>query len=170
MTTNAAPPGWHPDPANPTGAMRWWDGAAWSDQTQPVSPPAAQYGSPATQYGSPAPQYGPPAAQYGPPTAQYGSAGAPYGSPGVPAGMPGRRGRGFALGANAGFRQRNTLSLTAIGVVIVYVLLAVTTRFVIFGIFPVFLSIRATRRREPLAPLAIAAAVIAVLVAILALR
>jgi hypothetical protein len=82
----------------------------------------------------------------------------------------GQRGRGYGVGAGVGFRQRNTLSLTAIGVVALYVLLALTTRFVLLGIFPVLMSIRATRRREPLAPLAIAAAVIAVLVAILALR
>jgi uncharacterized protein DUF2510 len=146
MTTNAAPPGWHPDPANPTGAMRWWDGAAWSDQTQPVSPAST------AQYGQPGPQYGP---------------ATPYGSA-VPSGATGRR--GYGVGAGVGFRQRNTLSLTAIGVVALYVLLALTTRFVLLGIFPVLMSIRATRRREPLAPVAIAAAVIAVVVAVLALR
>jgi hypothetical protein len=47
-----------------------------------------------------------------------------------------------------------------------YVLLAVTTHFVLIGIVPVMASIRAVRRREPLAPLAVVAAVVAVVVGI----
>jgi hypothetical protein len=42
------PPGWHPDPAG-TGRLRWWDGAAWTDQFSappPVSPYTAPYASP----------------------------------------------------------------------------------------------------------------------------
>lgn len=35
--TPPTPPGWYPDGQ---GAIRWWDGQAWTDQTQPVAPPA----------------------------------------------------------------------------------------------------------------------------------
>jgi hypothetical protein len=58
MSTNTAPPGWHPDPSNPTGALRWWDGASWTDQTQQQAAPAANPGYP----GYPAPNY--PATNY----------------------------------------------------------------------------------------------------------
>lgn len=27
---SAAPAGWHPDPWNPVGALRWWDGETWT--------------------------------------------------------------------------------------------------------------------------------------------
>ena len=36
MNTTAVPPGWHPDPSNPGGALRWWDGSAWTAHTHPV--------------------------------------------------------------------------------------------------------------------------------------
>ena len=43
MTTAAAPQGWYPDPQNQS-QLRWWDGANWGNQTQPVGTPAASTG------------------------------------------------------------------------------------------------------------------------------
>lgn len=40
-TTGGQPAGWHPDPSNPNGALRWWDGSRWTDhvyQGPPSSP------------------------------------------------------------------------------------------------------------------------------------
>ena len=31
----AAPPGWHPDPWDPVGHVRWWDGTKWTGWTHP---------------------------------------------------------------------------------------------------------------------------------------
>jgi hypothetical protein len=63
------------------------------------------------------------------------------------------------------FAQRNSLSLSALGVVAVYIALAVVTHFVLIGVVPVLLAVRAVQRRETLAPLAIVAAAAAVVVA-----
>ena len=132
MNTAAAPPGWHPDPSNPGGALRWWDGTAWTTHTHPVAASAPQAVAITSNYGN----------------ANYGSTYAP---------------------ANLSFAQRNRHSLTAIGVVALYVLLAATTHFVLIGIVPVMLSVRAIKAKETLAPAAVAAAVIAVVVAFAAL-
>jgi hypothetical protein len=141
MTTNAAPPGWHPDPSNPAGGLRWWDGMTWTQHTQqPPTTVAAPYGSATAPYGS------------------NGSVAAPYGSV-APAYAP----------ANLSFAHRNSLSLIAIGVVVIYILLAVSTHVVLLGIFPVLMSVRATKRREALAPVAVVAALVAVGVAIITL-
>jgi Protein of unknown function (DUF2510) len=63
-------------------------------------------------------------------------------------------------------RGANQASFTAIGVAALYVLVAVTTHFVLIGIVPLIASIRAVRRRERLAPLAIVAAAVALVVGI----
>jgi hypothetical protein len=132
MSTNTAPPGWHPDPSNPSAGFRWWDGTAWTNHTQ-QSPTAVA---------------------------------APYGlAPGGP--HPYAAG----LGQNqVGFARRNSKSLTAIGVVALYIVIALSTRVVFVGVLPVLMAVRATRQKEQLAPVAIVAAVIAVAVAFLALR
>ena len=72
--------------------------------------------------------------------------------------------------AKLSFAQQNRHSLTALAVVVVYVLLAVTTHFVLIGIVPVVMSIRAIRAKEKLAPLAVCGAIVAVLVAFAALQ
>jgi hypothetical protein len=69
-----------------------------------------------------------------------------------------------------GFAKRNSKSLTAIGVVAIYIVLALSTGIVFIGILPVLMAVRATKRKEQLAPVAIVAAVIAVGVAFLAFR
>jgi len=158
MNTAAAPPGWHPDPSNPSGALRWWDGRAWTAHTHPAAgnvqqPAATPQQSVPTAVAAPqvaawpgrsttiTPNYG---------TTSYGSS--PYAS------------------ANLTLAQRNKHSLTAIGVVVLYVLLAVTTHFVLIGIVPIVLSVRAIKAKESLAPAAVGAAVVAVLVAFAALQ
>lgn len=157
--TNAAPPGWHPDPSNPGGALRWWDGSAWTTHTHQAAPNALQavatvaFALP-TQAGAPAPARPWPG---GGATIVPNYGGASYG------------GSAYAS-ANVSFAQRNRHSLTAIGVVALYVLLAMTTRFVLIGIVPVMLSIRAIKAKETLAPAAVAAAVVAVVVAFAALK
>ena len=119
--------------------MRWWDGATWTEHTQ--QPAAAAYASAAPAYASAGTAYGPAAPAY------------------APAYAP----------ANLSFAHRNSLSLIAIGVVAVYILLAVSTHVVLLGIFPILMSVRATKRREALGPVAVIAALIAVGVAIIAL-
>jgi hypothetical protein len=58
--------------------------------------------------------------------------------------------------------ERNRTTLTALAVVVGYLVLAKTTGIVLLGIFPVMLSIRAFQRKEQLAPLALLAAAVAV--------
>jgi hypothetical protein len=60
----------------------------------------------------------------------------------------------------------NHYALITLGVVALYIVIAVETRFVVIGILPLGLSLRSKRAGEPLAPVAIAAAVIAILVAL----
>jgi hypothetical protein len=72
--------------------------------------------------------------------------------------------------AQPSFAKRNSLSLVAIAIVAVYVLLALTTRVVLLGIFPVIMAVRATRSKEQLAPIAVVAAAIAVGIAFIALK
>lgn len=58
--------------------------------------------------------------------------------------------------------DRNRTTLTALAVVVGYLVLAKTTGIVLLGIFPVMLSIRAFQRKEQLAPVALLAAAVAV--------
>jgi hypothetical protein len=158
MTTNAAPPGWHPDPSNPGGALRWWDGIAWTHHTQ--QPAAVRAAVPTEQ------QSGACAAPAAWPNAGSATAGG-YPTSGYPTG-------GYPTGTHGQAQQlsyvkQNSLSFTVMGVVAVYILLAMSTHIVVLGILPVVLSVRAVRQREALAPVAVIAAIVAVLVAFAAL-
>jgi hypothetical protein len=144
MTTNAAPPGWHPDPSNPGGALRWWDGIAWTHHTQQPAGSATAGGFPTGGY----------------PTGGYPTGGYPTG--GYPTGA-------YGQAQQLSFAKQNSLSFTVMGVVALYILLAMSTHIVVLGILPVVLSVRAVRRREPLAPVAVIAAIVAVGVAFAAL-
>lgn len=33
--SGAAPAGWHPDPSDPSGGLRWWDGDRWTQHVRP---------------------------------------------------------------------------------------------------------------------------------------
>lgn len=177
--SSAPPPGWHPDPADPGASQRWWDGTQWTEHTRagqaaPAAPswPAASSSQPPSwpPVGG-ANGYQPPSGGYGYP----GAGGAPNGGPpyGGPAyGGPAYGGSPYGGGApvqQASFARRNQSSLVAIGVSVLYVLVALSSRIVFFGIVPILTSIRAFRAREALAPVALVAAIVSVVVAIAAL-
>jgi uncharacterized protein DUF2510 len=153
MSSTDTPPGWHPDPENPTLSMRWWDGTQWTSDVRPI--PARTTPPPLDQ------AYPPPGAGGYGPGGPYGSQG--YGHPHRPFG-----GSGMQMG-QATFARRNQRSLTAAGVAALYIIIAITTRIVLFGIFPLILSVRAWQARETLAPLAIAVTVVAIIVGFTAL-
>ncbi len=73
---------------------------------------------------------------------------------------PGRRLRLGPRRAVGAFRYRNAISLSAIGLTLVYVAIAFVVHFLILGFVPALVAVRALRRREPLARLAILVAVI----------
>ena len=153
MSTNLPPAGWHPDPENPNGAVRWWDGTQWTSNVHPVSP---------------TPAGGPPAA-WNPgsgPGMPYGGY-PPQGGPAWQGTNQGGWGGGMAPAGQASFARRNQMSLIAMAVALAYVLLDVTSHVYILGILPVVMSIRAFQRRESLAPAAVGAAIIDVVVALL---
>lgn len=149
MSTNTAPPGWHPDPAAPDTQLRWWDGVRWTEQVQP-------------QVQQPVPPSVSPAWDDTPAREQSASRQSP--------GWQQSAGWGYqAAPQNLSFAQQNRLSLIAGAVVAAYIVIALTSRIVLIGILPIVLSARAMRRREPLAPFAVGAAIIAVIIAIAAI-
>ncbi len=166
VNTSAAPAGWHPDPSNPSGALRWWDGTAWTTHTHQVIPtPPPVFASPQPMAAGPQPM----AWSTAPVTAA--SAAWPGGSATItPNHGAASYGSGLRAPANLSFAHRNSISLTAIGVVVLYVLLAMTTHFVLIGILPILMSVRAIKAKETLAPAAVGAAIVAVLVAFAALQ
>ena len=185
MSATTAPPGWHPDPSNPTGAFRWWDGMAWTTHTQqapaaaPVPAPAQPYGNPYAPGPAPAQPYGNPYGTVPAPTQAYGNPYAPVPAPAQPYGNPYGTATapsgtvypaGFGAPANLSFAKQNSFSLIAMGVAAAYIVIAMTAHIVLVGIVPIIVSIRAFKNRERLAPFALIAAIIAVVFAFAALR
>ena len=175
MSATTAPPGWHPDPSNPTDAFRWWDGTAWTAHTQqapatapapaPAPAPAQSNGNPNAPIPAHAQTYGNP---YGTATIPAQSYGTAYGTP--PAPSHSVYPAGFGGPANVSFARQNTHSFTAIGVAALYIAIAMTSHVVLIGVIPIMMSIRAFNSRERLAPVALLAAIIAVVFAFAALR
>jgi hypothetical protein len=124
MTTT--PAGWYPDPGG-TGGLRWWDGAAWGEQVQPVPQPAQPWGAAA------------PSASVAAGPQQWGAGAAePWGA-------------GSQQAAAPTFAKQNAASLTALALAVVCVLIAVTTSYIVFALLPAFLAVTAVRKKEPLA-------------------
>ncbi|HEX6395062.1 MAG TPA: DUF2510 domain-containing protein [Acidimicrobiales bacterium] len=152
MSTNTAPPGWHPDPAAPQVQLRWWDGARWTEHVQPQAQQAM------------------------PQPAQSVGAGGFDAGQGWQGGAAWQQTQGWGYATpfqgpvqSATFAQQNKFSLITGAIVAAYVVIAMTTRIVFIGILPVLMSVRAVRRREPLGPVAVGAAILAVIIAFAAL-
>jgi hypothetical protein len=127
--------------ADPQGlqSYRWWDGQSWTAHATNGPSPAA-VGVPAHSG-----LYG------GPMTA---AAAAPT---------------QWRPAATASGWQRNKLAFITVGIVAVYVILALKAHVYILGILPVMMSIRSKNQNEPLAIVAIMAAAVAVLIAVVGL-
>ncbi|WP_369139216.1 DUF2510 domain-containing protein [Modestobacter versicolor] len=121
MTTS--PAGWYPDPAG-SGGTRWWDGTSWGEHVQPAVQPVAS--APPWDATRPADQ------QWGAGSAQ------PWAGTPEPA-------------APQTFLKRNTSSLAALALVVVCVLIAVTTDYIVFAFIPAIVAITAVQKKEPLA-------------------
>ncbi len=186
MSATAYPPNWHPDPNLPPGSMRWWDGNQWTQHVhvpatvQHVPPAMAPAASVAAATAAPAANVTAPpmvsaaasvppatyaAASGGAPAATFGASAATFGASAATLSTPGLQQPG-APSASPSLLDTNPKSVTAIGVVVAYLVIAATTGIVFLGIFPVLLSIRAFQRGERLAPVAMAAAALAVFVAL----
>jgi hypothetical protein len=132
MSTSEIAPGWHPDPANPSGSLRWWDGTRWTDQTQPAR------------------------ATGGAPDSSWTGMPMSYGGTATP------RPSSVSRASNVSFAHQNQRSLTAIGFAALYVVVAMTTHVVFLGIIPAMAAYRAIQRKEPLAWVGVAAAAVAI--------
>jgi hypothetical protein len=148
-TATSPPAAWHPDPHVP-GQMRWWNGVQWTDHVQPVAPQAAGF----------------PVA--GQPIVQQSAQAVPY-QPADP------RDSHVATGHAAGVQraaetksivEANPASFYAIGIAATYLVIALYTGIVFFGILPAYFGFKAFSAREKLAPLAIVAAGVAIAFAI----
>jgi hypothetical protein len=77
--------------------------------------------------------------------------------------MPSRASAGQSI------RQRNQYALITLGIVAVYLVLAIKTGIVMLGVWPILTSVASWQRKEPLAGLAVCGAVVAMLIAIFTL-
>jgi hypothetical protein len=153
MTSTLPPQGWYPDPNQP-GLLRWWDGQTWTAQTQ--SSTAGPGPGAGTGVGT---------GVEGGPTQRVGDftipADLPSGPQGGGSGLGRGRGRGrYGYGYGSGRSGGNRMSITAICVEAAYLVLAATTGFLLIGILPLFLSIRAISAREKLGPVALAVTIV----------
>jgi hypothetical protein len=150
MNTVNAQAGWHPDPSNLPGTLRWWDGSRWTEHTHPA--PVVQQPAPVVAAAAPVafPAYDQTASA---PGATQFSASTGLSTP----------------GSQQSLIAQNSTTFTAIAVAIGYVLLAATTGIVLLGIVPAMLAFRAFSRGEKLAPLGVLAAAGAILYSLSAL-
>jgi hypothetical protein len=149
------PAAWYPDP-NDSAGLRWWDGQAWTTQTAAAqSAPVGDRSAPQQQPWAPMQPQEPARQQQSAPVQHQW---APW--------TPPHQAQPGAQRPTQSVWHRNSFALVSVGVVAIYLVLALTVGVVFFGILPVLLSIRSVRVREPLAPLAIAAAVVAVVIAV----
>src|SRR4051794_1875407 len=165
MNTATAPAGWHPDPRQPTAILRWWDGAHWTEHTQPTGSMQAPAATATAVVAAPAQ----------PIRAQAPAQPVQTHAPAQPA----QAQRYAATGAQPltveaalamdqsqrSLMEQNSATFLALAVIVGYLVLAATTGIVLIGIFPALLAYRALKSGEKLAPLAIAAAAIAIVLA-----
>jgi hypothetical protein len=159
--TSQAPAGWYPDPSGVPG-HRWWDGGAWSEHT---SPPAAQ-----PVAATPAPVVDAFGTQMPATTPTQATQPTPPWQPTQPTPMPYPYQAGGQMRSPRGRTYGpNHFALFTFGVVAIYLVIALTTRVVVFGILPLGLSLRSKNRGEPLALLAIGAAALSIVIAVVRL-
>lgn len=163
--TPSTPPGWHPDPQN-RAQLRWWSGAAWTQHVRQVPPAAAPSAAIVPNISQPVAQPVAPAAVQNP-------VAAPTPAPAVFQPTDPRTLHTPRTDTNEeippkygeSMLDQNSISLTAIGIAIAYLLFALTTGFALAGIVPLMVSFRAFAADEKLAPLAFVAAASAIAVA-----
>jgi hypothetical protein len=136
--------GWYPDPSGGSG-QRWWDGQAWSAAMSPGPVTVSATSATASNHG------------------YTGSTFAPGASSSVSANGGSSAPRHYGGPASAG--ASNKYAFITFAVVAVYLVVALESRVVLFGVLPLGFSLRSKRAAEPLAPIAIAAAVVGILIA-----
>lgn len=167
--TAAANPaaGWFTDPHAPN-FLRWWDGIQWTHHVHPVPGAAPSHQVAAQPPHHVAQHAAHHAAAQANPAYSAGSGLAHAGATAYPAAAyapAAAETQPFAAQATTGSESlydANPRSVTAIGVSLLYLLIAITTGFVFAGIVPALYTFRAFERREKLAPAALLAAVVAI--------
>lgn len=163
--------GWFPDPEEP-GRLRMWDGAAWTSLTKYPSvddvvsgpPPSGPLPAPSSALAAPAQR---PATRPSPRPAPSRPAPAP-GPLSAQTAAPATRPRDPADAPALTVMAVNLYSVITLFVALICILVASTTGFVVIGVLPVLLALRAFGVREPMAPIAgLAAAATAVIALVL---